>query len=217
MASLPGSPPLRVTTGRQVETENGAAVLVKSHPASVAMPTVRRTERPANAAAPHISPHGHSYRHEGAGLENPKDKSLLRTNTAKASIRPWPCGWSACCAEVGGSWHQFRWWVESSELSGALVARGKTPMGSGLGKGTSSTRAANAAESTAASSRWGNAALRAHFFRSLLGTENGESPLFASRQGWRCQISNYLDLKRKKCRGAERHASAQKLGRDGLL
>jgi hypothetical protein len=32
----------------------------------------------------------------------------------------------------------------------------------------SSTRAVNAAKSTAASSRWGNAALEKHFFRSLL-------------------------------------------------
>jgi len=36
-----------------------------------------------------------------------------------------------------------------------------------LGKGTSSTRAATAAKSTAASSRWGNAALGNHFFRNF--------------------------------------------------
>ncbi len=61
---------------------------------------------------------------------------------------------------------------------------GKTPLRAGLGKGTtgvpgkpgfgllgwtSSTRAVNAAPSVAAS-RWGNAALRKAFFRSLLGS-----------------------------------------------
>ncbi len=37
---------------------------------------------------------------------------------------------------------------------------GKTPVRAGFGKGTSSTRAATAAKSTVASSRWGNAALK---------------------------------------------------------
>jgi len=41
-------------------------------------------------------------------------------------------------------------------------------MRAGLGKGTSSTRAVTAAESTAASSRWGSAALGRHFFRKPL-------------------------------------------------
>ncbi len=50
-----------------------------------------------------------------------------------------------------------------------LAGCGKTPVRAGLGKGTSSTRAAIGAKSTAAFSRWGNAALGRHFFRNLLG------------------------------------------------
>ena len=44
---------------------------------------------------------------------------------------------------------------------------GKTPDSCTDGKGTSSTRAVSAACSTAASSRWGNAAIGKHFFRNL--------------------------------------------------
>ena len=50
----------------------------------------------------------------------------------------------------------------------ALPGCGKTQIPPGLGKGTSSTRAVTAAESIAASSRWGNAESRKHFLRSLL-------------------------------------------------
>ena len=53
-------------------------------------------------------------------------------------------------------------------MCSSLAGCGKTPPRAGFGKGTSSTRAVTASKSTAASSRWGKAALEEHIFRSLL-------------------------------------------------
>jgi len=68
------------------------------------------------------------------------------------------------------------------EGSGFLAGCGKTPIRVGSGKGTSSTRAVTATKSTAASSRWGNAELGKHFFRSLLGEEDSACLLEAAKQ-----------------------------------
>jgi hypothetical protein len=64
--------------------------------------------------------------------------------------------------EIAKKLHSARFW-QGHEVSG----RGKTPIRAAFGKGTSSTRAVTTAESSAASSRWGNDPLGKHFFRSL--------------------------------------------------
>src|SRR5260370_30893704 len=74
-----------------------------------------------------------------------------------------------------------------------FTACGKTPIRDGFGKGTSSTRAVTAAESIAASSRWGNAAMGDHVSRSRLDNANASANdiwlvlhlMIAGRLHWR--------------------------------
>ena len=70
----------------------------------------------------------------------------------------------------------------------------KNPLRAGLGKGTSSTRAVNAARSTAASSRWGNSALRNDFFRFAPDQGKGTTsvvPLTTARNAGYCRPRHY--------------------------